>query len=67
VSEISNETVASIERTLSDVDHALERLREGSYRSCETCGTEIDAALLTSDPVRTSCGAHPRLSEVEIS
>lgn len=61
MSEISNESVAAIESTLIEVDRALDRLREGTYRQCDSCGEEIDDALLISDPLRTNCAAHPQL------
>jgi RNA polymerase-binding transcription factor DksA len=61
VDEINTESVKSIERTLNDVDLALERMRSGTYRSCDLCGTEIDEELLVRDPLRTNCAAHGRL------
>ncbi len=59
--EFNTESVKSIERTLNDVDLALERMRSGNYRSCELCAAEIDEELLVSDPLRTNCAAHGRL------
>ncbi len=61
VSEISNETVSTIESTLNLVDQALDRLRAGTYRSCEVCAAPITDEELASDPLRTSCVAHPKL------
>ena len=54
--------MTNIEATLGDVDLALDRLRDGSYRVCESCGGEITEALLTAEPLRTTCAAHPRLN-----
>ena len=42
--EFDNESVATIENTLNDVDRALERLRVGSYRACQVCGESIEEA-----------------------
>lgn len=55
--------VAALERELEAVDHALSRLRDGSYRACELCGAPIGDELLVADPVRTTCAAHPTLGE----
>jgi len=63
VEEITIESVRSIEATLDDVDRALERLRSGTYRSCELCGADIDESLLTADPLRTNCVQHARLDD----
>jgi len=45
------------------VDRALERLSEGSYGSCETCGAPILGADLESDPTRRRCEQHLALGE----
>jgi len=62
VPEISNESVAAIEATLNDVDRALERLRLGSYRTCQVCQTPIDDADLVANPLLANCQAHPELA-----
>jgi hypothetical protein len=62
VSEFSNESVVAIENTLNNVDRALERLRGGTYRTCQACGTEIDQAELLKNPLLANCPAHPELS-----
>jgi len=61
VSDFNNESVRAIEATLNDVDRALERLRSGSYRSCQVCGTSIDEAALVANPLLANCPAHPEL------
>jgi RNA polymerase-binding transcription factor DksA len=61
MSEFTNESVAQIEATLNDVDRALDRLRQGTYRTCQVCGTAIDDASLETDPLLANCGAHPKL------
>ncbi len=63
MSDTSNDTVVAIESTLIDVDRALDRLREGTYRQCDSCGEEIGESLLIADPLRTNCAAHPQLHE----
>ena len=62
VSNTENESVAAIELMLNSVDHALERLRLGTYRSCQVCGAPISETDLEADPVLAHCPAHPELS-----
>jgi RNA polymerase-binding transcription factor DksA len=62
VSEHSNESVVAIENTLNEVDRALERLRVGTYRTCQVCGAPIDDAELVNNPLLANCRAHPELS-----
>jgi RNA polymerase-binding transcription factor DksA len=62
MNEFTNESVAQIEATLNSVDRALERLRAGTYRTCQVCGSAIDDADLEADPVLASCRAHPELA-----
>jgi RNA polymerase-binding transcription factor DksA len=62
VPDFSNESVAAIEATLNDVDRALERLRLGSYRTCQVCQTPIDEADLVANPLLANCRAHPELA-----
>ncbi len=62
MSEFTNESVAAIDATLNDVDRALERLRSGTYRSCQVCGSPIDEAALEADPLLANCPAHPALA-----
>jgi len=50
--------LAQSQRVLDDVDRALERLSEGRYDSCETCGAPILAADLALDPTRRVCEQH---------
>jgi RNA polymerase-binding transcription factor DksA len=61
VPEVDNESVAAIEARLNAVDHALERLRQGAYRSCQVCGAPIDEAELVARPTLAHCPAHPEL------
>jgi RNA polymerase-binding transcription factor len=43
---------------LDGVDRALERLSEGAYGTCETCGSPILDADLERDPTRRMCEQH---------
>ncbi len=62
VAETDNTSVARIEAVLNEVDRALERLRAGTYRSCQVCGVAIDEASLVESPLLAHCPAHPELS-----
>jgi RNA polymerase-binding transcription factor DksA len=62
MSEFTNESVAQIEATLNDVDRALERLRAGTYRTCQVCGSNIDDVDLEANPLVANCSAHPELA-----
>ncbi len=43
---------------LDGVDRALERLSEGTYGTCETCGAPVREADLERDPTRRLCEQH---------
>jgi len=43
---------------LDDVDLALRRLSEGTYRTCESCGAQIEDQALVSDPTVRRCLLH---------
>jgi RNA polymerase-binding transcription factor DksA len=62
VAEFSNVSVSAIESTLNNVDRALERLRLGTYRTCQVCSTPIDAVDLEANPLLANCRAHPELA-----
>ena len=62
VSETDHDSVLRIEAVLNDVDRALERLRAGTYRSCQVCGAPIDTDTLVEWPLLANCPAHPELS-----
>lgn len=62
MSDFSNESVIAIETTLNEVDRALERLRVGTYRTCQVCQTPIDDAELVANPLLANCPAHPELA-----
>jgi RNA polymerase-binding transcription factor DksA len=63
VEERYESELARSTRVLDDVDRALERLSEGSYGSCETCGTPILPADLAADPTRRLCEQHLTLRD----
>ena len=62
MSEFTNESVLAIESTLNSVDQVLERLRVGTYRTCQVCDTPIDETDLVANPLLANCLAHPELS-----
>jgi RNA polymerase-binding transcription factor DksA len=43
---------------LNGVDRALERLSDGTYGQCETCGAPILESDLEHDPTRSLCEQH---------
>ncbi|MGA7833625.1 MAG: hypothetical protein WCA31_00270 [Acidimicrobiales bacterium] len=62
MNEFTNESVAQIDATLNSVDRALERLRAGTYRTCQVCGETIADTDLEANPVLAHCSAHPELA-----
>jgi RNA polymerase-binding transcription factor DksA len=60
--EFANESVSAIELTLNDVDRALERLRNGTYRTCQVCQAPIEESALVVRPLLANCPAHPELA-----
>jgi RNA polymerase-binding protein DksA len=44
-----------LEQRLSEIEDALERLNDGSYGKCESCGNEISSARLGAKPYATLC------------
>ena len=45
----------SLEAELTDVEHALTRLDDGTYGTCEACGRPIDDARLEALPATRFC------------
>ena len=45
----------NIEAELADVEHAIRRLDDGSYGTCEACGKSIDDARLEAMPAARFC------------
>jgi RNA polymerase-binding transcription factor DksA len=54
--------LARSEAVLDGVDRALERLSDGTYGTCETCGTPILGHELATDPTRRLCEQHLALA-----
>ena len=47
---------------LDAVDRSLQRLSEGTYGTCETCGAPVLDADLAADPTRRLCEQHLALA-----
>lgn len=47
-----------VEGCLSDVAHALARLDDGTYGTCEACGRPMDEGLLELRPEARLCAGH---------
>jgi RNA polymerase-binding transcription factor DksA len=60
--EFANESVSAIESSLNGVDRALERLRNGTYRTCQVCQSPIEESVLVASPLLANCPAHPELA-----
>ncbi|MDQ1437757.1 MAG: DnaK suppressor protein [Acidimicrobiaceae bacterium] len=46
---------AQLRETLDDVEHALNKLDEGAYGTCEECGKQINPARLEAKPAARYC------------
>jgi RNA polymerase-binding protein DksA len=44
-----------LEKTLRDIDAALDRIKKGTYGTCKHCGKEIDPRRLLAQPTAGSC------------
>ena len=56
----------SIEAELSDVEHALRRIDDGTYGTCEACGRPIGDDRLEALPAARFCLADQSAAEQEI-
>lgn len=45
----------NVEAELADIEHAIRRLDDGSYGTCEACGKPIDDARLEAMPAARFC------------
>jgi DnaK suppressor protein len=52
------------QRTLEQVDEALERMETGTYGFCDRCGAEIDFARLKAIPQAAHCMSCQTLVEI---
>jgi DnaK suppressor protein len=61
--EINSELAETEARELAQIEHALERVREGRYGVCECCGRKIPLARLQAVPHASMCIQCRRLIE----
>ena len=61
--EISSQLAEVESRELSNIEVALERMKEGTYGLCEYCNQRIPLARLNALPYATSCIECQRASE----
>ena len=54
-----------VEAELADIEHALHRIDEGTYGTCEACGARIDDARLEALPAARFCLADQSVAERE--
>ena len=59
-------TLETIEREVAGVARAIETIDDGTYGSCEHCGTAISPDRLRTDPLLVRCDAHPVLNRPEL-
>lgn len=55
-----------VEAELADVEHALRRLDEGTYGTCEVCGQAIPDERLEAMPAARLCLEHQAQAEREV-
>jgi RNA polymerase-binding transcription factor DksA len=55
----------NVEAELADVEHAIRRLDEGTYGTCEACGKPIDDARLEALPAARFCVEDQAVAERE--
>jgi RNA polymerase-binding transcription factor DksA len=55
-----------VEAELADVEHALRRLDEGTYGTCEVCGKPIPDERLEAMPAARLCLEHQAEAEREV-
>ena len=48
-------TARSLHRSLLDIEHALQRVEEGTYGTCEVCGAAIPLERLEALPASSRC------------
>ena len=63
--EISSQLAEVESRELARIENALERMRQGDYGLCETCGITIPMARLNALPYATLCIKCQREAERE--
>lgn len=50
--------IGRLEEALTDVEHALGKVEDGTYGKCEVCGEDIAAARLEALPASRYCINH---------
>lgn len=55
---VDPDELAHLRATLDAVGRALDRLTDGSYGACSSCGQPIDQSVLDEDPTAEDCGRH---------
>jgi RNA polymerase-binding transcription factor DksA len=55
-----------VEAELADVSHALKRLDDGTYGTCEACGKSIGDERLEAVPAARFCLADQAVAELEV-
>ncbi len=55
-----------VQAELADVEHALQRLDDGSYGTCEACGRVIDDSRLEALPAARFCLEDQAAAEREV-
>ena len=61
--EINSQLAEAESRELKHIEHALQRIREGTYGKCEVCASNIPMARLNALPYATMCIECQRASE----
>ncbi len=50
--------VSTLQARLTDVNNAMEKIAQGKYGTCETCGEKIEENRLEANPSAKTCKAH---------
>jgi len=58
--------VEDLDAQLADIEHAMARLTNGSYGTCEACGAPIDAERLAARPAARFCLDDQQEAEREV-
>ncbi len=61
--EVNSQLVEAESRELALIDEAMERMKDGSYGTCDDCGKPIPMARLQALPYATECIQCRRKSE----
>ncbi|MDE2079336.1 MAG: TraR/DksA C4-type zinc finger protein [Patescibacteria group bacterium] len=56
--EENNAALNELEGRLNMVTNALDKIKAGTYGTCEVCGEEIERDRLTANPAATTCKVH---------